>query len=271
MLSLLSPLSVVMTPSEARSVKRTLVCRGHLSALLLVLCAVLINHIRRVLVPSLGQFLWWHALETMKLARSSPHHLLVGKTLRFSWHEVCVWSMHNQAFRLLRSQSSRRTSENQQQMPAVVLFAAMSLALLEHAYVETCWAGAQLYALAQVFASDERRVLVDGVLGGPGWLRVVFVLGLLARWAWYSVPVLVMKGGVLLQMLVWGTTAHLVRYSNKYFILLELSDMLVTFGWMALGLITVVAWKLEDVWGRGRMEAGLTYSGRPRVMRQRVA
>jgi amino acid permease len=44
---------------------------------------------------------------------------------------------------------------------------------------------------------------------------------------------------------LWGGTAYLVRYSNKYFILLELSDMLVTFGWMVLGVALVVWLKLE--------------------------
>jgi hypothetical protein len=45
---------------------------------------------------------------------------------------------------------------------------------------------------------------------------------------------------------IWYGTWYLVRYSNKYFILLELSDMLVTFGWMGVGLLGVVMLLKKD-------------------------
>lgn len=125
------------------------------------------------------------------------------------------------------------------------LHEAAVLAVLEGAYVRTFCTGAQLYAYGALFAGGtaehdflerflrEKAAPITAQLGlVVEWIAHVVLptlaRGLGGRWA-----LLVGHGAVC------GTTAYLVRYSNKYFLALEMSDVFITFGWMALGVTFV--------------------------------
>ncbi|KAM0745045.1 hypothetical protein ACQRIT_000429 [Beauveria bassiana] len=62
-------------------VKATMLADGHAVAAGLVVAAVLGNHVRRVLAPWLGQFLWWHPVQAMRLARGTPHLFIEQQVL----------------------------------------------------------------------------------------------------------------------------------------------------------------------------------------------
>ncbi|KAG5965054.1 hypothetical protein E4U56_001926 [Claviceps arundinis] len=236
-----------------------------------VLSAVIINHIRRLLVPFLGHFLFPHAIATMKLARSSPH-LLLQETCSFSWTSLCTWllstyalHMARQAF-LLRALShepehaprsryppQKQRKQSKGRVLCRVAFLVLEMTHVETVYVATCWAASYLYAL-----------LCSGTLGvailAKGWPCSVVPLALLGNWTRLRlIPFArdtrdaVLLGGAgkrgewasraLVHGLVWGATVQMVRFSNRLFLVLELSDMFVTWGWMVLGLAgCLVGW-----------------------------
>ncbi|KAJ6440705.1 hypothetical protein O9K51_06495 [Purpureocillium lavendulum] len=281
-----------------------------------VLAAVLLNHIRRVLAPWLGQFVWRHPFETMKLARSSPCYMLEASVAAADddgqpsswWWAVVRWGLQVRLLSALREVLMRKmrasaAAEHHGSRAATtttgvdddgdtasaaaagegsalddvlfdacrIVYLATSIALLEGAYAETCWAVAHIYALLRTTtsllpgdsvmdAATSRAFVLNDVLAAH-WPRAVFQACLLAQWAartllpttaWMAaraaarVDVYTPAAAYAL----WAGTALLVRKSNKYFMLLEMSGMLVTFGWMALGLGVVAVWKAEQLAAR---------------------
>ncbi|KAG5946776.1 hypothetical protein E4U59_002967 [Claviceps monticola] len=230
-----------------------------------IISAIIVNHTRRLLVLFPGHFLFPHAVATMKLARSSPHLLLQKTCSCPSWTGLCIWllgtyalHMARQAF-LLRAlyhepehapQSSESPQKQRKQSKGRVLcrvaYLVLEMTHAETVYVETCWAASYLYAL-----------LCSSTLGvailAKGWPCSVVPLALLGNWTRLRlVPFVrdtghaVLLGGAgkreewvsraLVHGLVWGATVQMVRFSNRLYLVLELSDMFVTWGWMVLGL-----------------------------------
>ncbi|EXV04594.1 hypothetical protein X797_002275 [Metarhizium robertsii] len=274
--------SQLVPTGQITIIRRFIFRNGPFGAVLFVLAATLANHVRRVLVPWLGQFIWWHAIENMKLARSSPHYF-VEESLSFTWSEVLFWVCCTVigCFVLTGIQnglvSEEGTSSHQKDTSSTPLLAldgerevalgihdmlcmAMSLTLMEGYYTQACFSAAYMYALSRlvVYGGAVERAFLWSCIS-ERWLHAVFQCGLVLYWAYVHFlptarsiaratgagkPAMGMVHGI-----IWGGTAYLVRYSNKYFLFLELSDMLVTLGWMALGLVTVLLLKLETVLG----------------------
>ncbi|KAG6047804.1 hypothetical protein E4U39_008033 [Claviceps sp. Clav50 group G5] len=230
-----------------------------------ILSAVIVNHARRLLLPFIGHFLFPHAIATMKLARSTPHLLLQETCSFFSWTSLWIWllgtyvlHMARRAFLLLALSheaehapwSSEPPQKQRKQSKCQVLcrvaYLVLEMTHVETIYVETCWAASYLYAL-----------LCSGTLGvailAKGWPCSVVPLALLGNWTRLRLMPfvrdtrhVVLLGGpgkrgewasrALVHGLVWGVTVQMVRFSNRLFLVLELSDMFVTWGWMVLGL-----------------------------------
>ncbi|KHN94240.1 uncharacterized protein MAM_07876 [Metarhizium album ARSEF 1941] len=267
---------------EIALLERFLVRNGTFGAALLVLAGALANHVRRILVPWLGQFIWWHAIENMKFATSSPHYFL-EESLSFPWSEVLLWAcwtwMGHFVSRSIRDwygseenpSSHRRGAplKRRQVLDGNREFASgihaglqvvIGLTLMERHYTQTCFCAAFVLALSRVVVyggAVGRAFLWDRV--SERWLHAAFQCGLVLHWAYGClVPAAwnVVRAAVagkptpaVVHGIVWGVTAYLVRYSNKYFLFLELSDMLVTLGWMTLGLVTVMLLKMDMMTG----------------------
>ncbi|CAH0048506.1 unnamed protein product [Clonostachys solani] len=221
--------------------------RGHGAVCLLV--AITLNHVRRVLAPSATQFFWPHALADMKLARSSPHRLL-EQSVSFDWAPLAAWAAAAYFLatlpallgQLVTAHCGRRGEENSSSRATaaacIVAYVAASLAWAEHAYVQSCWTLAQLYACWRLVSrgGEAERAFLQRLLEEQS-ARATAVLGLVALGLHFRVlPVAqqAMKGhwpGVLVYLGMAAGTAYMVRYSNKFFILLELSDMWITLAW----------------------------------------
>ncbi|TWU75723.1 hypothetical protein ED733_007678 [Metarhizium rileyi] len=247
-------------------IKRCILRNGTLEAVLLVLAATLANHVRRLLVPWLGQFVWWHALENMRFARSSPHYFL-EHSVHFSWGEVTSWLCGSVVVAVARVGNRNAMASFHGHKGGLlcgrreavlgmctVVDMAMGLTLLERYYTQTCFSAACVYALFRVVEGGPGRAFLWDLVSEE-WLRAGFQCVLVLCWACghllptaWKVSRAMVAGKMVpavVHGVVWGGTAYLVRYSNKYFILLELSDLLVTLGWMALGLGTVLLLRLE--------------------------
>jgi hypothetical protein len=266
---------------EYDGVQAALLRDGYVAALGLLIAAVLVNHIRRILAPWLGQFLWWHPVEAMKMARGSPHYFLqeqldldVATLRRWMCQMVCL-AFTKRFLRRFIITGHRNGTTRPRIMAAVmdvcsILYAAICLADLEAAYAELCWAGAWVYATVYIWKrgssaqlSFVQKLLFEEPMQSRRRSAVVAiaaaVVGLLlvsSGWRRVVRPVLRPGGdGSGLRVAVsalavfWGLlgagTVHVVRYSNKYFILLEMTDMLLTWLWMILAVVVVVVWRLR--------------------------
>ncbi|KAK3196538.1 hypothetical protein K4F52_000420 [Lecanicillium sp. MT-2017a] len=267
---------------EYNAVRAALLHDGYVAAVSLMLAAVLVNHIRRILVPWLGQFLWWHPVEAMKMAKGSPHYFLLLQ-LRLDNAALGRWLLQMAALALCRRELRRylASGQHRRRRAAVamdaccILHLALCLADLEAAYAESCWAGAWLYATGYIWlrGSSAQRSFALKLLWEP-WeegeataqkgrgmttLAMVVVGLLLLRAGWRTTRPFRTRGlGVAVSALAvfWGLlgagTVHVVRYSNKYFIWLEMTDMLLTWLWMGLAVGVVVSW-----WWSGHAHARL--------------
>lgn len=246
--------------------------------MLQILAAVILNHVRRVLVPWLGQFIWWHAVENMKFARSSPHYFLESSS-SFTWREVLFWMTgilavslsrkavwrtlvkmeavtHDETDESLKQRRNKPGNEDVKLGICTILYLAMSLTKMEMRYTQTSFSAAYIYGILRLvmYGSAAEKAFLYNCLY-ERWLHATFQCCLVLYWAYrcflpttgqvISATAAGQPAMGVFHCIIWGGTAYLVRYSNKYFILLELSDMLVTFGWMVLGVSLLLSLKME--------------------------
>ncbi|RCI17140.1 hypothetical protein L249_1864 [Ophiocordyceps polyrhachis-furcata BCC 54312] len=233
--------------------------------LAIVTAAVVANHVRRMLVaPWLGQALWRHPVEAMKLARWSPHGYLEASLADVSWPAVALWLCQQVILSELLSQAAARSAKpstnsslkvnchrrRQGKADAYrVLLLLAALTLAESSYAETCWAVALIGSTARLlfYNGQPERDFAQRLLGANP-ARAALLACLVLRWfrtvalphaTWLAASLRSLK--VVLPAAaccVGASTVHLVQHSNRYFLVIEMSDMLVTWGW------SVILWAL---------------------------
>lgn len=266
---LLTPLDI-LDDDEYTTLKTSLLQRGYGGAAACVAVAVVANHIRRVLVPWVGHSVWRHAVTDMKLARSAPHALLEASLLEFCWTEVGRWAGQRAALSLARAVMVRRDADTRWQLAqfdeskgerasdvSCVLRLLTGLTRLEGQYTESCWAIAHIYATTRLLLSArpcDGNFLRHLVLESTPRARLALQAVLLLRWLCGRLTAMKRRPRrVLLAGCACGVgTVHVLRNSGRYFILLEMSDMLVTFAWMALGIVVLMAWAV-CAWARNTL------------------
>ncbi|KFA48214.1 hypothetical protein S40293_11180 [Stachybotrys chartarum IBT 40293] len=147
---------------------------GHRIAAGYIVAAVLVNHIRRVLAPWFGQFVWRHALEYMKLARSSPHYHL-DISLDYEWRGVLYFVAQQYALSLTRrvlteklARDARGTGGSGEGVRGLVLGGGADVCVCEGAGVGergragVCAAGAGREVASSTGSSCGIRVLAGG-------------------------------------------------------------------------------------------------------------
>ncbi|CAH0015227.1 unnamed protein product [Clonostachys rhizophaga] len=227
------------------ALRRSLVAHGRSHGAVCLVVAITLNHMRRLLFPAATQFFWPHALADMKLARSSPHRLLEQSVVSFDWLPFVAWAVFTYLLAMLPALLGQlvtahcgRGSSRATAAACIVAYVAASLAWAEHAYVQSCWTLAQLYACWRLVSrgGDAERAFLQKLLEEQS-ARATAVLGLVALGLHFRVlPVAqqAVRGhwpGVLVYLGMGVGTAYMVRYSNKFFILLELADMWITLAW----------------------------------------
>ncbi|RDA88527.1 hypothetical protein CP532_6612 [Ophiocordyceps camponoti-leonardi (nom. inval.)] len=231
--------------------------------LVIVTAAVVTNHVRRLLVPWLGQFLWHHPVEIMKLARWSSHGHLEASLVNVSWPAVVLWLFHQVIVSGLLSQvtacstrlstdSPLKVKHHRRQGRALamadthrVLLLLAALTMTERCYAETCWSVTLIGSLGRLLffsGQPERDFARQLLVANPA--RAALLACLVLRWfravalphtTWLVASLRSLK--VLLPTAaccVGVGTVHLVQYSSRYFLIIEMSDMLVTCGWFVM-------------------------------------
>ena len=257
--------------SHARQIRDALFQHGYAHATACLVLAVLLNHVRRVLVPWLGGFLDLEIVAGMKAARSVPHYF-VQQSLGFEWQRLLSWLGLSYLLHLAREPLAEvagtptpSSSSSSSAAKWRVAWLVMLLAGAEHAYAHACWTAAQLYAQWRLVlrgGEQEQKFLQRLLEANP--IRATVLLGLVV-WGLhhYLVPMAtkIPRGrwvvGVVYGVLAAGT-ARVVRYSGYYFIALEVSDMLATFAWLGVVLVVVGVEALRETLGvtRGQVYGG---------------
>ncbi|KAJ6783826.1 hypothetical protein PWT90_10910 [Aphanocladium album] len=316
---LASQLRLFLAPLDLYgAVKATMLADGHAVGAGLVVAAVLVNHIRRVLAPWLGQFLWWHPVQVMKLARGTPHYFVEDQLLAATdGAALALWLLQTGALAATRAllrhrllttttaaadlQSRGRRGKGdggsggasgggtESKVAAAaagrrttaslsacftdcgrISYLALCLMQVEYAYAEACWAASWTHAATHVYfrGTTAEKQFVHRLFAGDWhlarpqlgedatmhWRGMMFIASLLAWWAWriiqplrrHGVVGVALSGLPILGGFIGAGTAHIIRYSNKYFIWLEISEMLLTWVWLLLGVTLVAAWRLCD-------------------------
>ncbi|KAH7319589.1 hypothetical protein B0I35DRAFT_477927 [Stachybotrys elegans] len=256
------PLAFPTSPTTPDTVHASLLSNGYGCAVAYAVAAVLINHIRRVLIPWIGHFLWRETLEGMKTARSSPHYYL-QRSLNYEWQAIVFYLVIPQycltnGQRALENKLRLGTSAQGKMMDVCrVAYLVLALMTFETVYAETCCVAAQGYAYARIliWGSEAEAAFLEQ-LARERWDMLLVQAALVLCWlGTRALPTLksvleaAVRGHVewaaMLGCLCYGT-AYLVRYSNKYFILLEMRGMLLTFAWMWIGVGCVVFVRIRD-------------------------
>lgn len=234
---------------HVRQIRDALFQHGYAHATACLVLAVLLNHVRRVLVPWLGGFLDLEIVAGMKTARSVPHYF-VQQSLGFEWQRLLFWLGLSYVLHLAREPLAEAAGTLTRSPGWRVAWLVSLLAGGEHAYAHACWTAAQLYAQWRLVlrggggGGEEEQVFLQRLLEANP-VRAAVLLGLVV-WGLhhYLVPAATkMPRGRWVAGAVYGVlaagTARVVRYSGYYFIALEVSDMLATFAWF--GVVLAVA------------------------------
>lgn len=181
----------------------------------------------------------------MKLAKSSPHYYLVSSTY-FSWMGFAVWSLYALGVKKLREMAREGMRRDNLGDGWCVLYLVLGIVSLEGAFVQFCWTGAQVYAYYALFRGGKpEHDFLETFMQEYNW-RVMAQLGSVVEWLVHGVypegrDVVTRKrwlAGAGYVGVVSGTL-YMVRYSNKYFVLLEMLNVWVMAGWMTVALVGV--------------------------------
>lgn len=278
--SQLTPLSRVLqpilVPNDGYAAVRAILLReGYGGALFKMAAAVLLNHVRRLTIPWLGQPLFLNTFEYMKLAAKTPYFGLQSLLEKPLW-EVLSWVVmivavtyaRNMVTALLLNreimviqQDAARVSKRDRIFSDALLVLVLTIGVgaLEYVYGQMAWTVSTFIALGRVFGDKDtklRTMLIQhAALGGFDTMAKAMVYvrvgGDIIRSAWNSVQTRLAEN-VLLYAVAWvviqGSVEAAVKH-NKYFIFLEAREMLVTVAWLVLAAVTVGVWKMQGAAG----------------------
>ncbi|KAK4462655.1 hypothetical protein QBC42DRAFT_200766 [Cladorrhinum samala] len=267
-------------PDSWPLIKQSILSRGYRTAFAYFLVAIILHHVRGVLFPWLGQYVWYRPLEDLRLAVTNPD-AFVQVMFGFRWKWVLAslaqklaWDAVNGAAMALmvaweKDHSLPPRPDGTPTEPAVfkqdaaawwgkamdacrVECIVWALALVEFFFSKSVYAFAWLLALAKLAMGGDAEHIVLGNALRDNWLKVPFVLhqtlgfakGSLWPIAWVSVVcALVGQPGLLL---VWsaavGGVWAIIKHRSTFYMALQLSGMFVAGG---LLLITVAMLAVE--------------------------
>lgn len=263
---------------SARLVWAALFADGPARAAARLVLAILTNHVRRMLAPSLGAWVCATPLAALKLAVGSPHLFLDAQLVLASapaaWGAVAqkgaVDVLGGAAARMMVEADAKSASGTAREV-AVVGVLVWALAAAEYVQARTC------HAVAVVLA-------VGKLVGGPAGVHRA-VLGEVVARRWVGVPLcvwwVVYYLGFAVGPMVWGACASaargrpgmlglvgatayvtyvVTRWSNKYYIVLELWGFVLVVGWVVIALLILAGRAASDILDRLHNDKGQTVS-----------
>lgn len=234
-------------PQSFYIIKDVFLREGHGVAALYVVAAAIVNHLRRFLLPWFGEYMWRDPLKHLKLARHAPHYFL-EEIMDFNPIWALWWTLQFGAFTIVKLfvwTSLLQEEEPRRSKTAVaiimIIYLSLGFAAMEYDYAELCWTGSVLYALQAVLrGTPEQRAYFFKLLKNSDLVlrsgaQVIGIVHAIQKTYGRMNSGWVSALSVFVVALFY-VTAHIVKYSNKYFIFLEVSEMLLTWIWIILGV-----------------------------------
>ncbi|OIW25762.1 hypothetical protein CONLIGDRAFT_504037 [Coniochaeta ligniaria NRRL 30616] len=273
------------THDTRKPVKAALLAEGYRVTLLHALIAILINHIRRILVPWLGAFTFYHPMEDLRLALSNPD-VYLDQTLSYSW--VWAFSSHLQTyvFGVLAILATQVLAVNNGRLPpstldsfrcsprAVIVsleglmhlckigIGVYMLMTLDYIFCRGTHTVSCLIAVYKLLAGSEAEHLALSQTLTMHWIKLPLVALMLwyyirrALWPTFSGAVrFAVRGrpGLLITLAsVASGVAATIRWRARLYILLEMSPMFVVLGSVVVMVALLVREFVND---SSRLEA----------------
>lgn len=254
-------------PDSWPLIKQSILSRGYRTAFTYFLVAIILHHIRGVLVPWLGQYIWYRPLEDLRLASTNPDvfaqvmfglkwkWVLANLAQKLAWDGlngaiIAVIVMWEKDHNLPSAPDGTRTEPTvfrqnttwwDKAMDACrVEYIVWYLAVIEFFFSKSVYAVAWLLAFAKLLMGGDAEHIVLGNVLKDNWLKVPFVFyqtlgfakGSLWPLAWGSVVhALVGQPGLLIVFggVVGGVWA-IIKHRSTFYMALQLSGMFVVGG-----------------------------------------
>lgn len=256
--------------NSSERLKDALLVDGYRVAFLQAVVAILINHIRRTLVPWLGAFMFYHPMDDLRLALSNPD-VFVDQTLSYSWSWAVFSHLQTYLFGVLailttqvlllnNGRLPRSTEERCRSSPRAMIVS------LEGA-MHLCRIATGVYMLMTldyIFCSGTHTIscliAVSKLLAGTKAEHQALSQALVAHWTKVPIAALMLwqyvrhalvptfsgallfaalgRPGLLITLLsTAGGVASTIRWRARLFILLEMSPMFVVLGLVGVTLV----------------------------------
>ncbi|KAM7204854.1 hypothetical protein V8F33_001443 [Rhypophila sp. PSN 637] len=233
---------------------------GYCSAFGTMVCAIILNQVRFILLPWLGVDIWQNPIEQLRLARSNPdvfldeYHAYSWKWFLFSamQREVCSRLAALAAVKCMTTEQSLNSDSNPSccgmlEWVCKVGYLVWIFATVEFLFsrsVSFCAVITAVWKLASGQSSHGRAALE--IVTGLYWHKM-FVTGVqVVRFGRFTVyPLFAEAASCLLDgrlgfpffigflmTLVWAIIVH----RSFFFIALQMSGMFIAFGWLMVGL-----------------------------------
>jgi hypothetical protein len=245
----------------------SLFSRGRGRAFIYLLLAILVNHIRRTLWPWLGGDLHYAPLGDLKLAIGSPH-LFLAEVLGRTWRERIEMMGIKMGVDVLGALAvgalvEEKEGESVRMDVARVGAVVYMLSAVEYVHARTCHTLAVMVACVKGVVplpktiwgvggggSEAHRAAHWGVLRAAGSAaRIALAVRVVVYVMFALVPMVVGaargvgagRPGMGVVMAGVGYVTYVVtRWSNKYYMVLEMWGMVLVMGWVAVAGVLVV-------------------------------
>lgn len=281
--------------NSSKRLKDALLADGYRVAFLQAVVAILINHIRRTLVPWLGAFMFYHPMDDLRLALSNPD-VFVDQTLSYSWSWAFFSHLQTYLFGVLailttqvlllnNGRLPRSTQERFRSSPRAVIVSlegAMHLCriatgvymlmTLDYIFCRGTHTISCLIAVSKLLAGNKaEHQALSQALVAP-WSKVPIVALMLWLYVRHAlVPTFsgalrfaaLGRPGLLITLLsAAGGVASTIRWRARLYILLEMSPMFVVLGFLGMTLVLLAKEFVSDSPGLNSSPVGLNRQAR---------
>ncbi|KAK3988811.1 hypothetical protein QBC44DRAFT_328609 [Cladorrhinum sp. PSN332] len=255
--------------------KRSLVSKGYRTAFTYFLVAAITHHIRGMLLPWLGQYLWYYPLENLRLATTNPD-VFFPVMLKFSWWWVAfMWTQKlcwdftvglGMGFLVLKEREKNgemiTNPDGATQTPAYlpatksweraldvsrVAYLVWLFSTVEFMFSRGVHTVAWLLAFGKLlFGGDAEHIALGNSLR-DNWLKVPFVVwqvggyiksGLIPLvWASVVCAVLGQPGLLIVSSGTVGVVVAIIKYRSTFYMALEVSGLFVVGGFLGLTIV----------------------------------
>ncbi|KAK5662424.1 hypothetical protein OQA88_8335 [Cercophora sp. LCS_1] len=228
-----SPLTAPLTTAY-HPLKTTLLSQGYRPALLTLSTAILLHHLRRLLLPSFAVYIWHTPLSSLRIALSNPDYFLTSH-LCLSWPHLILAYLQKPLLDLVAPHLHP------------ILYLTHLFATLEYTFSRSIYATAFSFATYRLLTRSRNHRLALLHVIATHWTKIPPVAYQTYRTIVHGLAPLMVRsithtlegqpGLLVLAMSVMSGVTVLLKYRSTFFIAMEISDMFVAMGLFVIGSV----------------------------------